>query len=184
MANSTLYFVNADRGTVVPIKATDNGDGTYSLATSGGGGIVTITGSIGGSVVVTSGNINVSGTVSIQGVVPTSDAGPHWTSSYGITGSAVVAASITGTTIITDVPTSGQKLVITDVLISVDTAMNILLQEETSGMTIAKIFLPANGTVQWTPRSKTKLLTANKRLTARSSANGNVGITAHYYSEV
>lgn len=168
MANGVIFL---DHGTIFPIKAVDNGDGTYSLATSGGGGATTIT---------------VTGTlpVAVQGVVPTYDAGPYWTSSYGVTGSAVISANITGTTVITDLPTSGQKLVITDVLISTDTAMNILLQEETSGMTIAKVFLPANGTIQWTPRSKVKLLTVNKRLTAKASVTGNVGITANYYSEV
>ncbi len=43
---------------------------------------------------------------------------------------------------------------------------------------------PANGTVQWTPRSKVKLPTVNKRLMAKASVTGNVGITANYYSEV
>jgi hypothetical protein len=181
MANGVIFL---DHGTVFPIKVVDNGDGTYSLATSGGGGVVTVTGSIGGAVIVTSGNVNVSGTVGIQGVVPTYDAGPYWTSAFGVTGSAAVLANITGTpTPITDVPTSGQKLVVTDVLLSVDTAMNILLQEETSGNTYVKIFLPANGTVQWTPRSKVKLATANKRLTAKASVGGNVAITTNYYSE-
>lgn len=170
MANANLKFTTID-GLIVAVKGVDNGDGTYSLATSGGSGVVTITGSVGGAVTVTSGNL------------ASTDNGPAWTSSFGVTGSAVQSANITGTTVITDVPTSGQKLVITDVLLSTDTAMNILLAEETSGMPIAKIYLPTNGTVQWTPRSKMKLPTANKRLTAKASVTGNVGITAQYYSE-
>lgn len=168
MANAVLFL---DHSTIVPIKAVDNGDGTYSLATSGGGGTVTVA---------------VTGTlpVAIQGIVPTYDAGPYNVGSFGVTGSAAVIANITGTpTAITDVPTSGQKLVITDVLLSTDTAMNILLQEETSLLTIAKIFLPANGTVQWTPRGKVKLPTANKRLVAKASVAGNLGVTTNYYSE-
>lgn len=167
MANAVLFL---DHSTIVPIKAVDNGDGTYSLATSGGGGTVTVA---------------VTGTlpVAVQGIVPTYDAGPYNAGSFGVTGSAVVSSNITGTTAITDVPTTGQKLVITDVLLSTDTAMNILLQEETSANVIAKIFLPANGTVQWTPRGKVKLATANKRLMAKASVTGNVGITTNYYSE-
>lgn len=167
MANQVLFL---DHGTIVPIKAVDNGDGTYSLATSGGGGTVTVA---------------VTGTlpVAVQGIVPTYDAGPYNVGSFGVTGSAYVSANATGTVAITDVPTTGQKLVITDVLLSTDTAMNILLQEETSANVIAKIFLPANGTVQWTPRGKVKLATVNKRLMAKASVTGNVGITTNYYSE-
>jgi hypothetical protein len=169
MADNRLSFLSPE-GLVVPVKAVDNGDGTYSLSTSGGGGSTTI---------------NITGTlpVSVQGVVPSYDAGPYWTSGFGVTGSAVVSSNITGSTAITDVPTSGQKIVVTDVLLSTDTAMNVLLQEETSGITYAKIFVPANGTIQWTPRSKVKLATANKRLMAKASVTGNVGITAQYYSE-
>lgn len=167
MANAVLFL---DHSTIVPIKAVDNGDGTYSLATSGGGGTVTVA---------------VTGTlpVAVQGIVPTYDAGPYNVGSFGVTGSAFTSANVTGTAAITDVPTTGQKLVITDVLLSTDTAMNILLQEETSAKVIAKIFLPANGTVQWTPRGKIKLPTADKRLMAKASVTGNVGITTNYYSE-
>lgn len=188
MANANLKFTTLE-GLLVAVKGVDNGDGTYSLATSGGGGIVTITGSIGGAVTVTSGhivvdsgNINVSGTF-WQTTQPTSDSGPTWTSSFGVTGACIQTANITGTTVITDAPTAGQKLVITDLLVSTDTAMNILFAEETSGMPIAKLYLPANGTVQWTPRSKMKLPTANKKLTAKASVTGNVSITPQYYSE-
>lgn len=165
MANQTLRFISPDGGSVIPVKAVDNGDGTYSLSTSSGG----------------TSTINVTGTLPISG--PTYDAGPYWTSVLGVTGSAVMSSNITGSVAITDVPTTGQKIVVTDVLISVDTAMNILLQEETSNKVIAKIFLPANGIAQWTPRSKVKLSTANKRLMAQASVTGNVGITAQYYSE-
>lgn len=116
---------------------------------------------------------------------PNYDGGAAWISQFGInTGSGFTSSNVSGTaTSVTDVPISGQKLVVTDVLVSVDTAMRIDLQEETTGIVISRIYLPANGTVQWTPRSKTKLSTANKRLQVKSNATGNVAITAHYYSE-
>lgn len=112
------------------------------------------------------------------------DGGPSWTSVFGVSGAAVVSADITTATAVTDAPTTGQKLVITDIIISSDTSMNILLEEETSGKDIFKFFIPGNGIVQITPRSKMKLATAGKKLTAKGSVTGNVGITICYYSEV
>lgn len=113
----------------------------------------------------------------------TKDNGPHWTSSFGVSSAAVVSADITTATAVTDAPTSGQKIVVTDIIVSTDTAMNILFECETTGVDIFKVFVPANGTVQITPRSKVKLATADKKLTAKSSVAGNVGITVCYYSE-
>ena len=84
---------------------------------------------------------------------------------------------------LTAAPTSGQKLIIVDIIASSDTAMNILFEEETSGTDIFKVFLPANGTVQITPRGKVKLATADKKLTGKASVAGNVAFTVTYYSE-
>lgn len=114
---------------------------------------------------------------------PTSDNGPAWTSVFGVSGAAVVSADLTSATAVTDAPTSGQKLVIRDIVISADTAMNVLLEEETSGTDIFKVFIPANGTVQLTPRSKIKLATADKKLTAKASVAGNIAVTVTYNSE-
>jgi hypothetical protein len=114
----------------------------------------------------------------------TQDAGPYWPSILGVSGAAVVSADMTTAAAITDAPTSGQKLVITDIVFSTDTAMSLLFEEETSGTDIAKVFLPANGSGQITPRGKVKLATPDKKLTAKASVAGNVAITVLYYSEV
>lgn len=117
-----------------------------------------------------------------QGAVK--DGGPGWTSVWGIAGQAWdVPDQSTVTSPITDLPTSGQKLVITDVIISVDTAMKATLAEETTGTKLVALYMAANSSVQYTPRSKNKLATANKRLTLRTSVSGNVAATASYYSE-
>ncbi len=113
----------------------------------------------------------------------TLDGGPNWTSVFGVSSAAVVSADMTTAAAVTAAPTSGQKLVIVDIVVSTDTAMFILFAEETSGTVIFKIFLPADGTVQITPRGKVKLATANKKLTAKASVAGNVAITTTYYSE-
>lgn len=112
------------------------------------------------------------------------DGGPGWTSVFGVSGARYTSADRSGSAAsVTDAPASGQKLVITDVLVSVDTAMRVDLKEETSGTIIASIYLPANGVCQWTPRSKTKLATADKKLQVQTSVAGNIAVTAHYYSE-
>lgn len=113
----------------------------------------------------------------------TKDAGPNWTSSFGVSSAVFTSADATTAAAVTDAPTSGQKLVITDIIASSDTAMFLLFQEETSGTVIFKVFLPANGTVQITPRGKVKLATANKKLMVDASVAGNIAVTALYYSE-
>jgi hypothetical protein len=111
------------------------------------------------------------------------DAGLAQNGSFGVSGAAVVSADMTTAAAVTDAPTSGEKLVIVDIVASADTAMNLLFEEETSGTDILKVFIPANGVVQITPRGKIKLATANKRLTCKASVSGNVAVTVTYYSE-
>lgn len=118
-----------------------------------------------------------------QTALATKDAGPNWTSVFGVSSAAVVSADMTTAAAVTAAPTSGQKLVIVDIVASTDTAMNILFEEETSGTDIFKVFLPAYGTVQITPRGKVKLATADKKLTAKASVAGNVAFTVTSFSE-
>lgn len=111
------------------------------------------------------------------------DAGPNWTSVWGVSGAAVVSADMTTAAAVTNAPAGGQKLILRDIIISTDTAMNVLVEEETSGTDILKVFIPANGTVQVTPRSKIKLATADKKITCKASATGNIAVTCSYSSE-
>lgn len=128
--------------------------------------------------------VDLDGAVRVVAPDGVKDAGPNWTSVFGVSGARYTSADRSASAAsVTDAPTSTQKLVITDVLISVDTAMRVDLKEETSGTVIASIYLPANGSIQWTPRSKTKLATADKKLQVQTSAAGNVAVTAHFYSE-
>lgn len=120
------------------------------------------------------------GTATIGG---TTDAGPAWTSVLGVSSACVTSADATGNPAVTGAPTSGQKLVITDIIYSSDTAMNLTFSEETSGTVLFKVFVPANGAGQITPRSKVKLATADKKLMCDASASGNIAVTVLYYSE-
>jgi hypothetical protein len=139
--------------------------------------------------VIAAGNNNI-GDVDIASIAAgtntiggTRDAGPAWTSAFGVSSAAVVSADMTSAAALTDAPTAGQKLVIVDIVASSDTAMNILFEEETSGTDIFKVFVPANGMVQITPRGKVKLATADKKLTGKASVAGNVAFTVTYFSE-
>lgn len=108
------------------------------------------------------------------------DAGPAWTTVFGVAGARFTSADASGAdAAVTDAPTSGQKLVVTDVVISVDTAMRVDLKCETTGTVYASLYLAANSTVQLTPRGKGwKLATADKKLVVRTSAAGNFHLQA------
>lgn len=127
------------------------------------------------------GDITISGDVIVDGVT---DAGPGWTSSFGVSGARFTSADQhSAVAPVTDAPTTGEKLVITDLIISVDTAMRVDFSIETGGTILLSLYLPANGTVQFTPRSKLKLATADKKLMVRTSVAGNIAVTPFYFSE-
>lgn len=113
-----------------------------------------------------------------------SDSGSSWENSKGVSGVAFTSSNCSGTySAVTDYPFTGECLVIDDVVISVDTAMCVDLVTETTNNLKYRVYLPANGTVQITPRDKMKLGTANKRLMVKSNAVGNIAVTAFYHGE-
>lgn len=112
------------------------------------------------------------------------DHGPAYPSSLGVAGARFTSADQSGgVAAVTDAPASGEKLVIEDLVVSVDTAMRVDFKEETSGTAIASVYLAANGTAQVTPRGRIKLATAGKKLTVQTSTAGNIAVTAIYHSE-
>jgi hypothetical protein len=125
----------------------------------------------------------------VQGVtgglaVPSSDAGAAWTSANGIAGARFTSADQSGAVAsVTSAPTAGQKLVITDLIISVDTDMRVDFNVESSGTIIESVYMAANSTVNLITRGKRKLANADKKLQVRTSAAGNMSVNAFYYSE-
>jgi len=113
------------------------------------------------------------------GAMATTDGGPRFTSSYTHTASADMSTTAN----ITGAPSSGEYLVIDDIFFSTDTEMNFTFEEETSGTDIIKVYIGANGYLQYTPRGKIKLPTADKKLNGKASAAGNVAVTVCYHSE-
>lgn len=118
----------------------------------------------------------------IVGVLGTSlDGGSSWTSVHTV----VNSSDMTTEANVSPAPASGQKLVLTDLLVSVDTAMSVTIKEETSGDVVhGPFYMAANSVVQLTTRSKmSKLETADKKLQAVASVSGNITVETWVYSE-
>lgn len=113
----------------------------------------------------------------------TKDAGTAFTTSLGVSGAAVEDNDVTTPTAITDVPTSGQKIVLDDLYLSTDTDMYVQIEEETSGTVFLGFYLKADSSYQFSPRGKIKAATADKKLMIDSDTAGNVTVTAIYHSE-
>ena len=118
----------------------------------------------------------VAGVASIGGA---KDDGPQWVVTRTYTPSADMQTAVA----LTAVPSSGQKIVIDDLIVSVAAAMEFSIQMETSGNVLASVFLPANGTALVTTRDGLKGDAVDRRIFGKASAGGNVRVTVCYHSE-
>lgn len=109
----------------------------------------------------------------------TMDAGPAWTPAYLHTASADGSSGADATA----APTSGQKIVIDDIIVSTGAALTVTFEEETSGTDVLILYMAANGIAQVTPRGKIKLPVADKKLRVKTSGAGAVAVTICYHSE-
>ena len=123
--------------------------------------------------------------ISSSNPIQTSDAGPAQNISRGVSGARFVSDDQSGGfENITDAPASGQKLVITDLLVSSDTSLRLdFAVEGATDTVIETVYMAANETKQITLRGQWKLPTVGKRLQVKTSALGNISVTACYYSE-
>lgn len=113
-------------------------------------------------------------------IVEHRDGGPFWITSHTVTRSA----DASGTIDVTAAPTAGQKIVITDIVLSSTVTMSVTLLEETSGTVIGGPYdISAYAPLPLSPRSKWKLATADKKLQADASVAGNLTVEVWYYSE-
>ena len=154
---------NIDEDAWYVIKA----DGTLSLQSP----------LISGSMTVSSGNITLSTGTNSIGSVKNSGL------SQTLTRTVTTSADMTTAAAITPSPSSGQKVVLTDALISSDTEMVFTLQMETSNNVLAKLYLGANQTVSFSLQGYLKGDAINKKIFGLASATGNVSITAITFSE-
>lgn len=161
---------------------------SLSVATASNDGLYDILGSTTGAAVVTDANGSLQ--QYLRGLVKlavgaglrTLDAGPAWATDFGVGGELYTSADLSGgPDSVTDLPVVGQKLVITDVEISVDTAMRVDLS--CAGTIIASVYMAANSTVNLITRSKRKLPVVDSRLRVQTSVEGNISVGVFYYSE-
>lgn len=114
----------------------------------------------------------------------TKDGGPGWTTSRGVAGVPLTSADATAAVACTDAPTAGQKLVITDLILSVNADMTVTFEEETSGTDVLPVLYPKAGAViQITIRPFIKLPTAGKKMTVKASVAGAISVLPFYFSE-
>lgn len=119
-------------------------------------------------------------------ITGTKDAGPSWTSAWGVSSAPVASSDMSSAANVTDAPTSGQKICIDDIILTNRTtgALECTLKcETTAAVLIGPLQLPGNSSLQITPRGKLKLATADKKVTATWSAAGNVNVLIGYHSE-
>jgi len=110
----------------------------------------------------------------------TKDAGPAWTPVHLYT----TSADATGGADVTGAPTTGQKIVIDDVLVGATTKMVLTFLEETSSTVMFVIPLSDSAPVQFTPRDGLKLPVADKKLRIDASVAGTVYVWVSYHSAV
>jgi hypothetical protein len=106
--------------------------------------------------------------------------GPSWTQNLTPTSSADMSAAPDD---LTPAPDSGAHMVIESVTVSVDTAMILTLQEETTGATIKVFNLTAgNLNAEWNPANGARLPNQDKKLQGLASVSGQVDITVISHS--
>lgn len=128
---------------------------------------------------IQSGIAGTANDVSVDNPLPTLDGGP----SQSVARTYTASADMTTAAAISPAPDSGLKIVGMDFLISTDTAMSFTIQEETSTTVFAKVFLPANGAIHFSPRGYLKAAVADKKFFGKASVSGNVGVTVVSFSE-
>ena len=112
------------------------------------------------------------------------DSGPSWPTLLGIAGARFTSADQSATpAAVHTAPGAGLKAVITDLIVSVGTAMTVTFTEETAGTVLFTLYIAANSVVQITPRAKLKLSTAVKRLMVQTSVAGNISVTPFFFTE-
>lgn len=121
---------------------------------------------------------------SVPGGLPTTDSGITQATSRGLAGVPFQSADQSGAAVqCSDAPATGLKLVLTDLIVSVDTAMTVTFTEQTSGTVVHVLYMAANSVINLVCRGKVKLAAADKYLEVQTSVAGNISVEPIYYSE-
>lgn len=105
-----------------------------------------------------------------------------WGTKFGVSSALFTSADASSAAAVTDAPDTGEKIAICDVVVSAAAAMEIALEEETSGTEILKFHVAQDSTVSFSPTYPIVLPTANKKLMIDTDTAGSVAVTVVYYS--
>lgn len=102
----------------------------------------------------------------------------------GVGGAAVTSADASAAPVaVTDAPGVGKRLMVSHLIISVDTAGIIVnLTEETTGVLKARIYTNANSPALSSADIDLPLATPNKRLMLQTNKAGNIAVTVLWYA--
>jgi len=183
-----------DNGSTLSV---DDGGGTISIDDNGGS--ITVDGSVSiGSALPsgtnTIGNVNIAsalpaGTNNIGDVdvasLPSIPAGANIIGAvkkdvvnYTIINKHVSSADATGGVTVWD-PTAGKKFVVTDLIISTDTAMTVTVKDGATNIMV--LYLAANGGAVSNFQTPLQSSTADNNLSVTASTSGNIAVTATGY---
>lgn len=110
------------------------------------------------------------------------DDGPFWETILGVAGERFQSSDQSGAPAdITDTPPGNKQIVITDLIVSADTDMELIFTDGVSGAVLADIFLISGTVPQITPRSPIVLPTAGSPMQVQSDVAGEIRITTLYY---
>lgn len=179
-ANSGVDIGDVD---ILSIAAGDNNIGNVDIASALPAGTNAI-GKLAANSGVDIGDVDVTSlpalTAGTAAIGATKDNGPETAGTFTYTTSADMTAAAS----IGPAPTSTQKSVLLQAVISTDTAMLFTIQmETTAGSERQSWYLPASGSVIFVPRHPVKLGTADKRWQGIASVAGNVAINTVTTSE-
>lgn len=165
----------------IPVVLSSDDKPQVNLTQVGGTGINIGQGAMNQSVpvVIANNQSAISVNATIVGVPSTKDAGPSQTITRMFT-----AHTGGGTNFdLTGLPVVGEYILLLDLLISVDTACLVQVQMEATGNVLAGFYMPAQSTLQITPRGYIKADQVDRKLLINLSVASDVQATAIYTSE-
>lgn len=104
--------------------------------------------------------------------------------SLGVSGTPFHSANASAApAAVTDAPTAGKRICVTDLMVSVAVALTVTISEETSGKVLMIMNLAPYQTVSVNLKGKFKVPTADKRLMVQTNQAGIIDVWCQYYSE-
>lgn len=114
------------------------------------------------------------------------DAGPAWETLRGNDSDGNIFNSTDASTsqwMVSRAPAAGEKLVVTDIIVSVNADMRVDFYWQDNASIAQTLFMLKGQSIQITPRSKWKCNDADKSFLVRTSVSGEICVNVFAYSE-